>query len=373
MLIHRNRRGEGLRRGTLRELRFAEVLFNFGLHGRYCAMGKKWLFGALLCGLVVGSSASRGEEGLDAPCPVDWRGIPVSEAVRELARRLSTPYILDSSVTDEMMARSVRFTAGHLNGRQAFRWTVRVAGLEAAFVEGTAMIAQPERLPLVWRKASAATNEGGQAETSPAAGAAAGQWQSAMAQKADLAWVDVPLSRVTRDISERFGIDVIFHPRIVADQPLIRLQGEQLGLAAVREALGTQLAVESQYDDGVLWVEPRDLAVSRPAAAASEGAGAAALAKGDPGSVLSRPIELRVESGKADDLGEALSRAAGIKCRVRVSSGAVLGPVAARGRLGEVLEAGRLVGGWEYKISPGDGTAGPILLIQVGGSGRSVP
>ena len=88
-------------------------------------------------------------DALAQPCPIDWRATRLSDAIRQMSERLGVPYVVDSSVTDAILERPVRLAATHLSGRQAFRWTVRVADLDAILVNGAMLIAEPERLPQI--------------------------------------------------------------------------------------------------------------------------------------------------------------------------------------------------------------------------------
>lgn len=327
----------------------------------------------LLC-LGLGARTA-GAADLAKPCPIDWRGVPLGQAVRELADRLDVAYILDPSVTQEVLGASVRLTAVHLNGRQAFRWTARAAGLDAVVVEGVVVIGRADRLPRVWRL-SGSIPEAGPAGSRPSPDDAdsptleprAGEFRN---RRVDLAWLDAPLSRVRKDISDRFGIDLVFHARILEQQRLVRLEGPSLGWDDVENALGQQLDAVAEYDDGVIRVEPRP-ATSRPADPPA-GSDPTTLAATDSDSVLFRPVEISFAGGNARNLGETLSRAAGINCRVEAPEGTQWGPISARGSLLEILEAARILEGWECKITAADGPDGSILLIRTGGSGRSVP
>ena len=46
---------------------------------------------AALSVLSPGSAAAAGAGPLEATCPVDWRAVPLIEAVRDLAHRLDVP------------------------------------------------------------------------------------------------------------------------------------------------------------------------------------------------------------------------------------------------------------------------------------------
>jgi hypothetical protein len=346
------------------------------VHGRYAGMQKHGsaVRVLLLCVGLFGQPALA--KDLTERCPIDWRAVPLAQAVRELADRLEVAYILDASVSEEMMAKPVRLTARHLSGRQAFRWTARSAGLDAVVVDGVVMIGQAERFPRVWRLAGEISG-GPNAGSVPHSGLAdspdgMSRWREVCSRRVDLTWADAPLSRVAKDTSERFGMDLVFHPQILEDQPLVRLEGEGLDWNAVGKALAEQLDAVSEYDDGVIRVEPRGTAASRPAPPPS-GSGAAALAPRDNSSVLFRPVEMAFAGGSGQRLGETLRSAVGINCRVEVPGDARVGAISVRGGLLEFLEAARILDGWEWKITGGSESDGPILLIRAGGSGRSVP
>lgn len=341
------------------------VLLSWRVRGRYAAMMRYPVAVAVcLCGLAVGPAA--GNNPLSESCPIEWRGVPLAQAVGELAERLGVPYILDPSVSDEMMARPVRLAAVHLDGRQAFRWTVRSAGLDAVWVEGAMMIALPDRLPHNWKLTGVA---GGSVRSDGSrATANLNRWEVAQARRAALQWKDAPLSRVAKDISARFGLDVVFHPDILRDQPLVRLVGQDLELAAAIRSLEEQMSASCVYDDGVLWICLRGAAASQPALPAGETPYAALASEGDD-SILSRPVEI----DGAEDLATALGQAAGMPCRFE---GPPLGGplrVWARGSLLEVLEVGRLLEGWEWTVTAPADAKKAILLIRTHASGRSVP
>lgn len=327
-----------------------------------------------LC-LASGTRSVVAERPLEAVFPVDWRAVPMIEAVRDLARRLDVPYILDASVTDEMTARPVRLSATHLNGRQAFRWTVRAVGLDAVLVDGAMMIAPPDRLPASWRLAGTlsnlATSRPADLEDGGAGNSADLRWRAVLSAHADLAWVDSPLSRVTKDLSDQCAVDVIFHSRILADQPLVRLAGRGLTWSAVAKALEEQLDVTTRFDDGAIWVEPRSSAASRPALPGEPGTAALEPVNGT--SVLSALVEIILVDAEAGKIQETLRKAAGINCRVDGPAGTKVESMTARGRLIEVLEGARLLEGWEWELGNPDEMGRPILLIHMKASGRFVP
>jgi len=297
----------------------------------------------------------------------------VAEAVRILAERLDVPYVIDESVSNDELAKPVRLQAVHLTGRQAFRWTVRSANLDAILVGGAMMIARPERLPRTWQLLGVAGADASQASPSGAEAVGSGI--------ADLDWVDVPLSRVSRDVAERLGIDLVFHPRILNEQPVVALQAGGLDLPAVRRAVEEQLNADSEYRDGVIWIEPRDGASSGPAAfdTAAPRGGDNEMSRLD--SALLRRLSIHFTGSGPRTLEQVLESACGRPTRIEAAGERQLPDLAARGTLFEVLEAARLLEGWDWRISPPEGSQAPgsgerplpVLLIRTPDLSRSAP
>ena len=109
---------------------------------------KGWLVISIL---ALAAQAVAAASSLDELCPVEWRNVPLKQALEELTGRFRLPVLLDDSVTPEVARTPVRLFARHLTGRQALRWLARWAGLEAVFVDDNLLVAQPDRLPRIWR------------------------------------------------------------------------------------------------------------------------------------------------------------------------------------------------------------------------------
>lgn len=332
------------------------------------------LVAALASGLA-GAVSTAGAAGLEAVCPVDFAGVPLGEAVHELAVRLEVPYLVDASVSGETLSTRVRFFAAHLSGRQALRWTARSVGLDAILVRGTMLVAEPERLPVSWR--AAGTADGPAAEQ---AGAAA-RWQAARARQADISWVDTPLSVVARDVSGRFGVDLIFHPDILADQDLVQLDAPAANLETIRVALEEQLKATLSFVDGAWWAEPAVQTATQPASGPAAGTphadavgqppaptrppeigGQEAVA---PDEVLARRVRV---GGPAQDwgaIGRQLGTAGGVECRIDSAGRGVLA-VEAEGPLADVLEAARILENWSWTLTPPPAAGKPVLSIRTG-------
>ena len=315
--------------------------------------------------ILAPSLAARAAGPLDAPCRLDWRGVPLQQALGELAGRLGLPYLLDASVTDQTAQTPVRLFAVHLTGRQALRWLARWAGLEAVVVDGTVLIARPDRLPGVWR--------GLTPTRSPDAGPAGEPpWQAARQRQADVNWTDAPLSLVARDLAARFGIDLIFHAQILKRQELIYLHRSQLRLDHLCEVLARHFDADIDYVDGALWARPKpDRPTSRPGQGAVGRPARVAQPKLDPR--LARPVVIARPAARWPALGDLLAKATGLSCRVVVPPGTAAPAWEARGSAAEILEAGKLLGRLDYQLQPPGSQKPPVLLIQVRPVGRYSP
>jgi len=315
--------------------------------------------------ILAPSLAARAAGPLDAPCPLDWRGVPLEQAFGELAGRLGCPYLLDASVTDQTAQTPVRLFAAHLTGRQALRWLARWVGLEAVVVDGTALIARPDRLPGVWRGLTATRSP----DTGPAGKP---RWQAARRRQADVHWTDAPLSLVARDLSTRFGIDLIFHAEILKRRELIYLHRSQLRLGDLCEVLARHFDADIDYVDGALWARPKPARpTSRPGHRADGCPTRAAQPKSDPR--LARPVVIGRPAAGWPALSDVLATATGLSCRVVVPQGAAAPAWEARGSVGEILEAGKLLGRLDYQLQPPGSQKTPVLLIQVRPVGRYCP
>ncbi len=96
--------------------------------------------------------------GLDGPAASDrrlsvsYRGEPLGDVLMQLSREVGSTYIIDPHVDGELLRGRVRMAAEHLTAAEIVRWLARDVGLEAVLVEGTMLLAPPERLPVVWRE-----------------------------------------------------------------------------------------------------------------------------------------------------------------------------------------------------------------------------
>lgn len=324
---------------------------------------------ALAIGLTVllaGATGSAAAE-LNKILPVEWRAVPLNDAINELSSRLNTPYVLDTSVTQETLTRPVRMSATRLTGRQAFRWTVRTVGFDAVLINGAMLIAAPDRLPRTWQIMGAIGPDGNPSRTDPQK-TGLHMITESEALRVDLDWMDAPLSRVSRDISDRFGVDVIFHSSILSAEPLIRLQGQDLNLETIRQAFAEQIGATCRYEDGVFWVQPDQANAKREGMELPEPPSTMDTTPMGP-LPSSRPIRICVQNEGWNTLERQFSQTSGINCRIQVASGVEAPIMSARSTILEGLEALRLLAGWswQFTLSPADQPADLVIHVPAPG------
>ncbi len=300
---------------------------------------------------------------LEAPCPLDLRAVPLGQALSDLCSRLGVAHLVDPLVPSAALQTPVRIAAAHLTGEEALRWVARAGGLEAVFVEETLLVAVPERLGRVWRVAGSGF--------SPVAGqAAAERVRRACRQRADLAWTDTPVTRVARDVSAAFGIDLVVHPAVLADAPMISVQSAGTDLEGLIRVLEAQLGCVAGVFDGVIYARP----AVRPAALSGDG-GSGPVGGGlqADGAETDDPMERRVAVDRSvkdwRQLAERLGKSSGIPFVLTGAEDAPWPAPEACGSVREILEAGRLAGLWIWQSS-GDGgqVLGRITLAVRPGS-----
>ncbi len=311
-------------------------------------------------GLVMAACAlaQPGSDSLERVCPVDWRGVPLREALVGLAGRLEVAHILDPSVDPAALDRNVRMSAWHLTGEQGFRWLARSAGLAAVLVDGTFLVAAEDRLPVVWRAA------GKGLATRPAEEDDA-RWQRVRGRRADIHWVDAPLSGVARDVAGVFEVDVIFHPAILTDQRLVCLDASQVGLDGVFGVLAEQLGARVGFLDGAVWVCPADDTSPRLPATAPAGVGEVGEARAPAAGPLNRRVRIDRSITTWAAFAARLSEAGGVSYRIEVAPGAVYPGIEAAGSVAALLEAARLVGRLSWGFEQTGPDQGPMLRLRV--------
>lgn len=308
-----------------------------------------WVIGGFFLALstALGVARANDAERLDLVYPVEWRGAPLHEVLDQLSGEFRLPCVIDPAVSPDALNQRLRLFAAHLTGRQAWRWAARLSGLAAVERDGAVLVAPPATLPRLWRL-NAAASAGSPAEQE--------RLRTIAELRASITWIDAPLSSVARQVSNDFRLDVIFHPRILADEGLVHLEATEASLETVRTTLEEQLKAKAQIYDGALWVVPADLADELPATQP--------VAQRETLPAVDQPI---AGVGPLDQFvvlddtvtswpgfSTRLSRAAGVACRVVGGAGEFGAAWQARGTVGEVLEAARLLGSLRWRLVSAD-------------------
>lgn len=281
--------------------------------------------------------------GLDQPCPVDFRGVRAADALGTLSRRTGVTYVVAAGLESVVLAREVRLTASHLTGPEAFRWVARLAGAEAVLVDNTFLIARPDCLPRVWR--------------TPAGDRTNIRCTAARSRHANIHWQDTPPARIAADVAAEFGIDVIFQPELLEDAPLIEAEIPGASLDTVIQALSDRLSAKVEPLDGALWIH-RSSVQSAPASAQEQTASELPGERQESVAAASVPGPLDaavcIDRGIRDwpMLRERLAAAAGVPITVRGERAYPV--IEAKATIGEVLEAGELLGYWTWNCRTGD-------------------
>lgn len=295
--------------------------------------------------------------GLNEVCPVTWRGTPLREAFAELAERLGVRYILDSSIPPAALDEPVRLSAGHLTGQQAFRWLARIGGLSAVLVDGVFLVAAEDRLPAVWRL----TGTG----FLPDRPSEAARWAKVNARKADINWVDAPLAGVAEDVAALFGVDLLFHPALLADPKLLYVRENGVDLDRVREVVSRQLKARTTLYDGALWVHPEGENVhwlpaipdhSKENAPESEGLYDSPL---DSWLIVDRSVTTWAA------FAEAVSTSARVSCVLDDQAGTAYPVLETAGSVAEVLEGLRMLKLVAWNIAPQGPSGAPTINIKL--------
>lgn len=286
-------------------------------------------------------------DSLDRSYKVDWRGIPLQLVLEEISGETRWPVILDAAVQREQMDQRLRAQASHLTGWQALRWAARLAGLEAVRLEDAILVGPPSRLPVTWRRLSASS-----AEAPP----------PPPDRRVDVDWLDSPLSAVAREVSSGLGVDVLFHPEILAEQRLVQLQAAQTPLDAIRGELERQLDARTEFIEGAVWVVP----VATPPASAPAPVHRPIVQP--PAGRLPRALVQRVVIGRDvqswADLCTQITQVADIPCFLVGSGQPAYVPFEADGFLIDVLEAGRSLDRLSWQYRPAAEGASAVIEVR---------
>ncbi|MGQ9650746.1 MAG: hypothetical protein ACUVXJ_11605 [Phycisphaerae bacterium] len=299
----------------------------------------------------------RAKVGLNEVCPVTWRGTPLRQAFAELAERLDIRYILDSSIPPAALDEPVRLSASHLSGQQAFRWLARIGGLSAVLVDGVFLVAAEDRLPVVWRLTGTGALPDRPSEEA--------RWAKVNARKVDINWVDAPLTGVAEDVAALFGVDLLYHPALLADPKLLYMRETGVNLERVREVVSRQLKAHTSLYDGALWVHPEGENVHWLPAIPDHSKESAPQAD----SLYASPLDswLIVDRSVTTwaAFGEAVSTSARVPCVVDDQAGTAYPVLETAGSVAEVLEGLRMLKLVVWNMAPEGPSGAPTINIKL--------
>ena len=278
----------------------------------------------------------------------------MKEALLELSGRLSLPYILDDSVPTDVLERPIRLTARHLTGQQTLRWLARMVDLEAVVVEGTVLLAPAERLPQTWRL----TGTG----DAPPRNSDLERWQTTLNQSISVQWMDVPLSRVARDLEEQMGFDVIFAPSVLEQGDLIRLEEPKITVEATIRHLSEILNVRADFMDGALWFHSGREPIFRAPARSTT---VPTVPDSGPAEGMDRMIQLDESLSSWSALADRLAEKLGARPQIEIPAGTGAPDIQAAGSIDDILEAGQLMGWFVWHLGPLPDSDRPVLNIRV--------
>ncbi len=290
---------------------------------------------------------------LDEPCPVDWRGTPLREALGQLSARIETPYVVDADAPPDRLAAPVRFAARYLTGRQVVRWLARYARLDAAIIEGAILIAGPDRIPAVLR---AQYNAARPLPPRPD-------------RRLDIHWEETTLSRIAAEVAEAFEIDMLFDPKVLEEAPLVTASQPAADLEATCRLVTEQLHAGAAWIDGAIYVAPAGSPMTRPAepapAATKEPEGALPAPVPASALPLRKVVSVDVSVKNWEELRARFAAAAGLPCRLGGNQSAPFPQMAAQGPMLDILESLRLAGVLSWRLAAAAGGTAPELQITL--------
>jgi hypothetical protein len=330
----------------------------------------------LLSPLIVhGAEVSNGPVRQNMTMKADFRGESLQVVLGDICNRAGCDYAVDSSVLPKQLDRPVRMYAQHLSVLQVIRWAARIADLEVIRHKDHLLLTSPDVLGVTWDQSRIPSQvvDVGNAMQSTSAPVEqkkgirrppdASVSFSCLDRKADLEWLDAPLSRVSRDISRKYGIDFLIHPGVREFQPLVQLNGSRITLKQACQILGKQIKADIFLIDNVLWaVQSEDSQIKRKLFAWRTDTpehGNRAYAG------LQRRVLIEKTVRDWNVFADQFTRSIGMPCRLAGSRPGRFPEIRAEGSAREILEAARLCGliNWSMKGEPADGAN--IIYMQI--------
>ena len=191
---------------------------------------------------------------------LDFRGLSVREAFEKLRNALPAHISIASEVPAELLGREVRLYAEHLSPDQSVRWIARLAGLEAVRTDSGYFVATPDHLDRLGMRPHGVesiliASTSGRAEDRCLLRLDAHQ-RTLLAGQGAVFWEDAPLTHVSADISRVFGMDMILHPELLAQEGLVAWEKPAATLREVCVCVADQLHASVVVQDGAIWVRP---------------------------------------------------------------------------------------------------------------------
>ncbi len=214
----------------------------------------------LACSSFAHAGPSATTQAVDSEAPawmgkriaIQWGGLSVAEALRDLATRFGRPIWTSDAARRHALRTPVRLEARHLSGFGALSTLCEIAGLQWTWVDGAAAVTKPEESSVAWRLTALATQRWARQEHP--------SWLEARLRKhkADLNMEEVTLAAAMGRLGEAYGIDVYAPMDVLRSQKLITLRGQAVRREAALESLARQLDVRRAEAWGLVWLLPKD-------------------------------------------------------------------------------------------------------------------
>jgi hypothetical protein len=165
---------------------------------------------------------------------------------------------------------------------------------------------------------------------------------------------------------------VLFDPSVLDAQPLVYQESATISLEQVCAVLHEQLEAEVEYVDGALWVHRGGASIPVVKGNDRQDAGPTPGEPAPPGeSGADRPerlsawVELDGGIRTWEGVARRLADATGRVCRILVTPEGEPPEVRASAPVRAVLEAGRRLGQWTYRLETDRAGEPPVLVIRV--------
>jgi hypothetical protein len=269
-----------------------------------------------------------------------------------IAEQTSVACVFDASVAQAVRARRLSFAVQYVTGYEALSALAYALGLDVVVVADTAVLVSPETLPEGW---SALATEQLRAAVKRRDGSE-DNWRRRLARSARLVLQDVTLTTALRRIGEAYRIDIRPSDILRLRQELVSFPDDDLTLDAALTRLARLLGAQVQCHRGVVWLVERDDRPTEDVSDASPRVDVVTMSDDPvqgttgPSTCLERMVNvtpaLRTRAAWLTSLGER----SGVTITGHGSGNVSSARYAAQGRLGDVLEATRLIWGDPWRV-----------------------